>query len=568
MHATQVGSRAVTDRAAVRTTAEAPVDRYRRRGPRVTAHRAAIAMLVAGVVITAGLALAALAAYETNEDRLLADRTSEAAAVLRAAISSLEIPLSSASELVAVTEGDPTTFVPFMAPLVGEDRRFVSASVWRRSDAASGPTVVVGAAPALAALPTSEVLAFFDRDAEVPSLTVMDLLESDPPRLGFSHTSPADADFADYVEQALPEDRTSSQQADDAFADLDYALYVGRSPLAERLVFASTAEIPLGGRVAMEQLVLGDHDLLLVMSPIGNLGGGLLRALPWVILGAGTAISFGFAGLNERVLRRRDHAEQLVGELALVAEDNARLYSEQRSVAQALQQSLLLDSLPDLPGLELAVRYEPGVDGVDIGGDWYDVIQRAGGRVLAVVGDVSGRGVQAATIMAQLRHSIRAYAAQGDAPAAILTKLGELIDVARDGHFATVLIAEVDPADGTVTMANAGHPRPLVVTDRGEASFSDSQIGPPVGVSGGAGYATVTMGLTDGATMLAFTDGLFERRGETVDVGLERLRAWVAGTEDDLEAMLDGILHEFAGTADDDAAILAVRWTPRTNPPS
>lgn len=557
----------MTDGSGVGASAEATVERPRPRGLHVTAHRPAIAMLVVGIVLTAVLAAASWSAYEANEERLLSERTSQAAAVLRTSIASLATPLISASELVAVTEGEPTTFVPLMAPLVGEDRRFVSASLWVPDEVDRGPLVVVGEEPTLAALPRDEISAFFGRQVEEPTLTVMDLLEADTPRLGYSYSTGAQVGIVVYVEQALPEERTSSQQADDAFADLDYALYIGREPRPERLILASTPDIPLGGRVAMEQLALGDADLLLVMSPMGDLGGALLRDLPWVILAAGAAISFGFAALNEGVLRRRDEAEGLVRELAQVADDNARLYSEQHSVAQALQQSLMLESLPDLPGLEVAARYEPGVEGIDVGGDWYDVIPRDGGRVLVVVGDVSGRGVQAATVMAQLRHSIRAFASQGDPPAAILAKLTDLISVARDGHFATVLVAEVDPADGTVVLANAGHPSPLVL-DRGTAAFGVSEIGPPVGVQRPAAYPTVTTRLAEGATLLAFTDGLFERRGETVDVGLERLRAWVGRADPDLDSMLDGILHEFAGTPDDDAAILAVRWLRPTMPPT
>ena len=134
--------------------------------------------------------------------------------------------------------------------------------------------------------------------------------------------------------------------------------------------------------------------------------------------------------MTERLVRRRTHAEFL-------AEQNARLFSEQRSVAQTLQHSLLPEQLPDFDGLELAVRYVPGVDGVEIGGDWYDVIGRDNGDIIFVVGDVSGRGLRAATVMASLRYAIRAYAAQGDDPAIILAKLAKLIDIVRDGHFAT-----------------------------------------------------------------------------------------------------------------------------------
>lgn len=98
--------------------------------------------------------------------------------------------------------------------------------------------------------------------------------------------------------------------------------------------------------------------------------------------------------------------------------------------------------------------------GIDIGGDWYDVIDLGGGRALVVVGDVSGRGLRAATIMARLRHAIQAYAAQGDPPALLVSKLSNLLSVERDGHFATALCAKVDVAARRVSAVNAGPSSP------------------------------------------------------------------------------------------------------------
>jgi serine phosphatase RsbU (regulator of sigma subunit) len=258
----------------------------------------------------------------------------------------------------------------------------------------------------------------------------------------------------------------------------------------------------------------------------------------------------------------------LAAEVARVAEDNARLYSEQRSVAQTLQQSLLLEVLPEVPGLELAARYEAGAEGVDIGGDWYDVIPRGEDCVLLVVGDVSGRGVRAATVMAALRHSVRALAMQGDAAAVILTKLSRLVSLEHDGHFATVLIVEVDPRRGTLAVASAGHARPLVLTDGG-ADFIEVEVGVPVGVAREPSYLTAAGQLQPGSTLLGFTDGLFERRGETVDSGLERLRATAEASRGaPLEDLLDVLVVRLAGTPQDDAAILGVRWPTSTTPRS
>ena len=132
----------------------------------------------------------------------------------------------------------------------------------------------------------------------------------------------------------------------------------------------------------------------------------------------------------------RDQADSL-------AEQNRELYTNQLSVARQLQQSLLPQRMPEIDGLEVSARYVPGVAGLDIGGDWYDVIDIDHERAIIVVGDVSGRGVEAGTLMASLRYAIRAFASRGDDPAAILAGLTRLLDLEQDGHFATVLCATV-----------------------------------------------------------------------------------------------------------------------------
>jgi serine phosphatase RsbU (regulator of sigma subunit) len=175
-----------------------------------------------------------------------------------------------------------------------------------------------------------------------------------------------------------------------------------------------------------------------------------------------------------------------------------------------------------------------------------------------VVGDVSGRGLRAATVMASLRYAIRAYAAQGDDPAAILVKLAKLIDIVRDGHFATVLCGRVNVAERMLTIANAGHPNPLLIDATG-AQFVTTNVGPPIGVPGGT-YAPINVAIPAGATLLTYTDGLFERRGENPDIGLARLRQ-AAGTEQPLDDLLDGLLRGMAPVgSQDDTAILGMRW--------
>ena len=144
------------------------------------------------------------------------------------------------------------------------------------------------------------------------------------------------------------------------------------------------------------------------------------------------------------------------------------------------------------PGSTVGRRYIAGVDDVDIGGDWYDVMQLDDGDVLFVVGTCRAGASRAATIMASLRYAIRAYAAQGDDPTTILTKLAELIDVGDSGHFATVLCGVIDVERHTVTLANAAHPEPLLV-DTDQARFVSTDVGVPIGVEHSRPYASVTL---------------------------------------------------------------------------
>ena len=176
-------------------------------------------------------------------------------------------------------------------------------------------------------------------------------------------------------------------------------------------------------------------------------------------------LSIGAALLTVRLIQRRTHAEELADSLEEVADENRRLYSEQRSIAQTLQHALLPEALPKISVLETGARYEAGVEGVDIGGDWYDLIALDEHRLLLVVGSVPGRGVRAAATMASLRYAIHAYAAQDDTPATILTKLSKLVNVGSTGQLATILCALVDVEAHELTVTSAGHLPPLLISD-------------------------------------------------------------------------------------------------------
>jgi serine phosphatase RsbU (regulator of sigma subunit) len=261
-----------------------------------------------------------------------------------------------------------------------------------------------------------------------------------------------------------------------------------------------------------------------------------------------------------RLTQRRRGAEELAGRLEITANENERLYAEQRGIAQTLQHALLPDRLPEIPGIQASARYEAGEEGVDIGGDWYDVIDLDGRRLLLVVGDVSGRGLKAATTMAALRYAIRAYAAQSDGPAEILTKISRLVNVAESGQLATVLCASVDMQERQLTVTSAGHLPPLMLSN-GSGRYLDTAVGLPIGVEAGTVYRSTTVTVPPQATVVAFTDGLVERRGESIDEGLERLRVAATGHHVALPELLGTLVSEMAdGRSEDDIAIVGVRW--------
>ena len=262
-----------------------------------------------------------------------------------------------------------------------------------------------------------------------------------------------------------------------------------------------------------------------------------------------------------------DDAELLALAAARVAPgiERARLFDElgrQQSVAESLQRGLLPDRLPTLPDVDVAARYVPAID--EVGGDWYDVVELRGGRVGIAIGDVVGHGVRAAALMAQLRAVLRAYALTERDPATVLTLLDNYVQHSHPMGLATVVYAVLDTEDGSLTVAVAGHP-PLLLAGDGTAALLDVRGGPPIGAVPFPHYVAHTVHLARGDTAVLYTDGLVERRGETIDTGLERLRQAAVG-ELDPERLCSRLLDELVhGTrAPDDIALVAFRRPPLT----
>jgi serine phosphatase RsbU (regulator of sigma subunit)/anti-sigma regulatory factor (Ser/Thr protein kinase) len=259
--------------------------------------------------------------------------------------------------------------------------------------------------------------------------------------------------------------------------------------------------------------------------------------------------------------------EQLA-HMASVAIENARLYQHERGIALELQSNLLPDRLPEIPGVAANYRYDAGGAG-EVGGDWFEVIPLSGGRVGMAIGDVVGRGLPAAKMMAHLRPALRAYALEGEPPGQVAQHMAHFVRTLDRDQMSTCVYAVLDPATGELRCANAGHPPPLVLTGDGRADFLTSTPGLPLGVTTDYEYREVRTTLAPGSTLLLYTDGLVEKRDEPLDAGLERLRE-VAASEpvDSVEELCDRVRDALVRQAPrDDVALLAVRMlAPESGP--
>jgi serine phosphatase RsbU (regulator of sigma subunit)/anti-sigma regulatory factor (Ser/Thr protein kinase) len=251
---------------------------------------------------------------------------------------------------------------------------------------------------------------------------------------------------------------------------------------------------------------------------------------------------------------------QLAADRAALAIEQARLYEQER-VAAALQRRLLPSADGSMLGLELASRYLPAAGG-SLGGDWYDVFSLWGGSIGLAVGDVVGHGIEAAAVMAQLRTALRAYAIEGHDTAGVVDRVNSLMWQIGPAPMTTLAYLVLDPAEEVIEIVNAGHPPPLVISPTGEATFLELTGGVAMGVGREHPYRAERHPLPSGSTVVLYTDGLVERRGESIDVGLERLRAIAQGktrVEHLCAAIVEHIVPE---PRVDDVAFIAARLPP------
>ncbi|KUM82229.1 fused response regulator/phosphatase [Streptomyces curacoi] len=247
-----------------------------------------------------------------------------------------------------------------------------------------------------------------------------------------------------------------------------------------------------------------------------------------------------------------------LAQAAALAAEPLLMYQAERHIALTLQHSFLPQPyrLPALPGVEVVVRYVPASSQAEIGGDFYAALRTRDG-VLTAVGDVVGHSLDAATVMVEIRHALRAYCVEESDPGALAERLDRMLQHYHPDVTATVCLALVDPGTGRSRIANAGHIPPLILRDGGDAEYVPVS-GPLLGL-GLDRPAPTELVLTPADRLLMVTDGLIESRGVDLAVCLEQLRTAAADAPSGVEALCDTLLDHFGRDQEDDIAMLALR---------
>lgn len=299
---------------------------------------------------------------------------------------------------------------------------------------------------------------------------------------------------------------------------------------------------PSGLRMPLGHTQVRSYLAVPVMSRVGEVLGAML---------------FG----SERAGVFSDRSERIaVGIAAQAAASigSAMAYEREHRLALALQRSLLPHDVPVVAGLDIAVRYRAYGEGLEVGGDWYEVTTLRDGRVALSVGDAMGHDLRAAAAMTRVRHLLRAYAMDRYRPSEVLRKSNELLTDVGYVHMITALHAQFDPLTNIMVAASAGHPPPLVVDSRG-GWFEPLTLGPPLGVGLEGERPDHAVQLERGSIVVFYTDGLVERHDLPVAEGMARLKEAMADASGrSAEELCDHLLDDLAAGAEDDVALLVI----------
>ena len=335
---------------------------------------------------------------------------------------------------------------------------------------------------------------------------------------------------------------------------------------------------PVGGALARRRMIFfanraAQDEAFPQLAPLTNSSDGDARLFAPLTVGPDSFGTMVLLWAGQHQLTAEDHASiSALSSYTAQAVQRAALLAERTETAAALQQAMLTE-LPQPDHLELAARYRPAAAANQVGGDWYDAVVMPSGHTNLMIGDVAGHDIHAAAVMGQLRSTLRAFAwALDESPAENVTRLDRVMADLGISTMASLIFARIEqPAEqlrrGThvLRFTNAGHLPPLLVHD-GEADYLPARPDYFIGVDVDAQRHDHVAEIPAGGLVLLYTDGLIERRGESISDGMDRLRATAAGlTTSNAEAFLDELLESLLPESSaDDVAALAVRFAPTT----
>ena len=317
-----------------------------------------------------------------------------------------------------------------------------------------------------------------------------------------------------------------------------------RDPLDERLREIMRTVAATGKSVRTERSESGDCPVVCVPALVdpGAVQGALLA---W----------------GDREFDASDEAalEQLAT-MGAIAWNNSLVYERQHEISLALQESLLPEAIPDIAGLSIAARYAPAGPSIQVGGDWYDVIERPGGEVALVVGDVMGHDIKAASVMGQLSLALRAYVFDGYSAVEVMNRADRLLGRLDGTRYATAIYVVLQPGSGRMGIVNAGHPEPLLLEPSGQAHFVTVETSQPLGVGLlGCPHREESLAIQRGSTLLLYTDGLIESRNRSIEDGMAKLKEVAANFKGSPDELCDLALTTVTdATLQDDVCLLAV----------
>jgi serine phosphatase RsbU (regulator of sigma subunit) len=520
-------------------------------------NKATVAALVVMLVIAAVGAWGTHTIVRDQERRLVKERAAEIGLVFTTAINGIRTSLTSDRSVLVATAGSGSAFVKAAAADVLQGKRtsttltvLVPAGGGNfRVVAVSGPLFKVGQ------LVTGARARALTRTQSAKDIVPTPILSSGDTRVfGIAFNAPGIRAFPGAViyREARLGPVTAPRQADSApFHEINVVLYATPNKDPSQLLVSSTGgALPANGSTFILQSA-GATNWLLGVRAKSSLAGGVASNAWWIVLVGGIVAALLVAAVIEFAIRRRNAA--------------LSLYAVEHQQAETLQRSLL-PTLPQLPGLELAARYQAGGTGQQVGGDWFDAFPLGNGGVGFAIGDVIGHDLEAAAAMSQVRAALRAYAYDGDEPAVVISRLDQLITTFDLTQLVSVVYGVLDPVadDGTrvVRFANAGHLPLLLQNPDGRVSVLNEGASVVIGAPFDESRGQAELILAPESTLLLFTDGLLEAPDLSLSETIPRLAETMAkhAPSDGADALCDRVLASRTNLAQrDDIALLAVR---------